>query len=102
MTRSRVTPWPTQPLLKALNMVDANEIRARKALIILLAAGEEAALAMDVDQLDDALNQLCIEHVGCASKTDTDERIDSFYHGVETALFVAACAKLTDNGSRQS
>lgn len=95
MTRSRVTPLRTQPqLLKALNMVDAHEMKARRALIILLAAGETAALAMDAEQLDAALDQLCINHVGCQGQMD-DAAADSFYHGVETALFVAACAKLS-------
>lgn len=82
-------------------MVNANELKARRALIILLAAGETAALAMDAEQLDAALDQLCINHVGCQGKMD-DVTADSFYHGVEAALFVQAIQKLTDNGSRQS
>lgn len=94
MTPSKATPRPTQPLLKALNMVDANELKARRALIILLAAGETAALAMDAEQLDAALDQLCINHVGCQGKMD-DATADSFYQGVEAALFVSACEKLT-------
>lgn len=86
--------WHTpQQLLKALNMVNANELRARRALIILLAAGEEAALAMDEEKLDAALDQLCIEHVGCAGKMD-DDTADAFYKGVEAAMFSAALAKL--------
>lgn len=82
-------------LLKELNMVDEREVRARRALIILLAAGRTEALAMDNDRLDTALADLCIEHVGHQNNDDDDgEAAESFYHGVEMALFVQACAKL--------
>ncbi|WP_407210776.1 hypothetical protein [Citrobacter werkmanii] len=80
--------------LKVLNMVNENELRARRHLIILLANGIHEALAMDADKLDDRMNDLFIEKVGCRNFA-SDEEEDSYVDGVEKMMLAEALQRLT-------
>ncbi|MBJ8674496.1 hypothetical protein I5375_01150 [Citrobacter freundii] len=80
--------------LKVLNMVNENELRARRHLIILLANGVHEALAMDADKLDDRMNDLFIEKVGCRNFAN-DEEEDSYVDGVEKMMLAEALQRLT-------
>ncbi|HCC4460651.1 TPA: hypothetical protein ACYSFR_001392 [Citrobacter freundii] len=75
-------------------MVNENELRARRHLIILLANGVQDALALDADKLDDRMSELFIEKVGCRN-FDSDAEEDSYVAGVEMMMFVDAMQRLT-------
>mgnify|MGYP007066904711 CR=1 FL=1 len=75
-------------------MVNENELRQRRHLIILLANGVQDALALDADKLDDRMNDIFIEKVGCRN-FDSEKEEASYVAGVEMMMFVDALQRLT-------
>ncbi|MBU5644630.1 hypothetical protein [Citrobacter amalonaticus] len=70
-------------------MVNENELRARRNMIILMANGMPEALVMDADKLDDRMNDLFIEKIGCRDFTSEDEEA-SYVKGAEQMMFAEA------------
>lgn len=79
-------------------MADAQEIIDRKRVIILLAAGETAALAMNSEALDAAVTQLLINQTAASYSPENFDHAESFFAGMEAALFAEAHSRLTDKG----
>ncbi|AUZ67096.1 hypothetical protein V8J08_000927 [Citrobacter amalonaticus] len=75
-------------------MVNENELRARRNMIILMANGMPEALVMDADKLDDRMNDLFIEKIGCRN-FDSEKEEANYVAGVEMMMFVDALQRLT-------
>lgn len=75
-------------------MTTKQEIIDRKRVIIMLAGGRPQALAMDSEALDREFDDFLINQSAASHAPADEAEADSFYRGVETALFIAACDKL--------
>ncbi|MCS3605037.1 hypothetical protein M2371_004291 [Buttiauxella sp. BIGb0471] len=74
-------------------MATPREITDRRRVVILLANGLTAALAMDSEALDTAITDLMIEKVG---HNDDIEIAEQIYKGVEAAMFAEAVQHLSE------
>lgn len=82
-------------LRELLNMTTDQEITDRKRVIVMLAGGRPEALAMDSDALDREFDDFLINLSVASGAPEDEDEAESYYRGVEMALYAAALDKLT-------